>query len=152
MSFVRLATVSPDLVAEISQLEASELSALSSAVVTWALGQVEIEDPRFVAALAALSDRRGSDRVRDELWELVQELDELAWDLQESEAGDEVRVGYANAFARARAANALWYSLFIPASSEAVADCIYEALAVAGDVNGLRNVVRQVLADTYPTL
>ncbi|MBH0024416.1 hypothetical protein [Salinibacterium sp. SWN248] len=91
-------------------------------------------------------------RVRDQLWELVQELDELAWDLQESEAGDEALVGYAHAFARARTANALWYSLFIPASSGTVADCMYEAQAVAGDVNGLRNVVRQDSANTYPTL
>lgn len=152
MSFVRLATVAPDLVEEISQRDDSELSALSNAVVAWVLGQAEIEDPRLAVALSALEERRVSDRVRDELWELVQELDESAWDLQESEAGDETLVGYAHAFARARAANALWYSLFIPASSETVADCMYEAQAVAGDVNGLRNVVRQVLANTYPTL
>ncbi|MBH0099359.1 hypothetical protein I6E68_09425 [Salinibacterium sp. NSLL150] len=152
MSFVRLATVAPDLVEEIFRRDDSELSALSNAVVAWAIGQVEIEDPRLAVALSALKERRVSDRVRDQLWELVQELDESAWDLQESEAGDETLVGYAHAFARARAANALWYSLFIPAASETVADCMYEAQAVAGDVNGLRNVVRQVLANTYPTL
>ncbi|WP_010202118.1 hypothetical protein [Salinibacterium sp. PAMC 21357] len=120
--------------------------------MAWALGQVEIEDARLVVGLAALETRRVSDPIRDELWELVEGLDELAWDLQESEAGDETLVGYAHAFARARAANALWYSLFIPASSETVADCMYEAQAVAGDMNGLRAVVRQALANTYPTV
>ena len=152
MSFVRLATVAPDLVEEISQRDGAELSAISSAVVAWALGQVEIEDTRLVAALSALKERHVNDRTRDQLWELVQKLDELAWDLQESEAGDETLVGYAHAFARARAVNALWYALFIPASSETVADCMYEAQAVAGDVSSLRNVVHQVLANTYPTL
>lgn len=152
MSFVRLTTVAPDLAVDIFQRDDSELSAISSAVVAWALGQAEVEDPRVVVALSALKERRVSDRVRDQLWELVQELDELAWDLQESEAGDETLVGYAHAFARARAANALWYSLFIPASSETVADCMYEAQAVAGDVNGLLDIVRQVLANTHPTL
>ncbi|WP_447523320.1 hypothetical protein [Salinibacterium sp. NYA9b] len=93
-----------------------------------------------------------SDRVRDQLWELVQELDELAWDLQESEAGDETLVEYAHAFARARAVNALCYALIAPASSESVADCLYEAQAATGDVNGLRNVVRQALPNTNPTL
>ncbi|MBH0108571.1 hypothetical protein I6E81_00135 [Salinibacterium sp. NG22] len=152
MSFVRLATVAPDLVAEISQLEASQLSAISSAVVAWVLGQAEVEDPRLAVALSALKERRVSDRVHDELWQLVEELDESAWDLQESEAGDETLVGYAHAFARARAANALWYALFIPASSETVVDCMYEAQAATDDVNSLRNVVRQALANTYPTL
>ncbi|MGV8911214.1 MAG: hypothetical protein ACOH14_01240 [Rhodoglobus sp.] len=152
MSFVRLDTVAPDLVEEISQRDGAELSAISSAVVAWVLGQVEIEDPRLVVALSALKERRKNDRIRDQLWELVQELDESAWDLQESEAGDETLVGYAHSFARARAANALWYALFIPASSETVVECMYEAQAVAGDVNGLRNVVRQALVNTYPTL
>ncbi|MEV8254259.1 hypothetical protein AB0O95_09870 [Rhodoglobus sp. NPDC076762] len=147
MSFVRLATVAPDLVEEISQRDGSELSALSKAVVVWVLGQAEVEDTRAVLALSALKERRVSDRVRDELWELVQELDESAWDLQESEAGDETLVGYAHAFARARAANALWYSLVAPASAESVADCLYEAQSANGDLSGVRDVVRQTLAN-----
>lgn len=141
MSFVRLATVAPDLVEEISQRGRSELSALSSAVVAWALGQVEIEDPRLVAALSALKERRESDRVRDELWELVQELDELAWDIQESDVSDQADDAYAHAFARARAANALCYALTTPASSESVADCLYEAQAATGDLDGMRAAI-----------
>jgi len=131
---VRLATVAPDLVEEISQRDGSELSALSSAVVAWALGQVEIEDPRLFAALSALRERREDDRIRDQLWELVQELDELAWDLQESDVRDESDASYEQAFARARAVNALGYALITPASSESVAGCLYEAQAATGDL------------------
>jgi len=126
---VRLTTVAPELAEEISQLGFPKLGALSSAVVAWVLGQVE--DPRLVVALSALKERRVSDRIRDQLWELVQELDELAWGLQESEAVDETLVGYVHAFAQARSVNALWYALLFPASSEAVAECMFEAQAAA---------------------
>ncbi|MBH0054433.1 hypothetical protein I6E74_09650 [Salinibacterium sp. SWN139] len=86
-----------------------------------------------------------SDRVRDQLWELVQELDESAWDLQDAEAGDESAHGYANAFARARSVNALWYAIAVPITTETVLDCLYEVQAATGDLDALRTAVSRVL-------
>ncbi|MBH0115247.1 hypothetical protein I6E52_00120 [Salinibacterium sp. NG253] len=140
---MRLSTVAPDLTAEISTLGDVSLRDVSRAAATWVLSQVDIDDVRLAEATTALGERHVNDHIREQLWELVQELDELVWNLEEAESGEEATQGYIRAFARARAANALWYALASPVSSETVAECLYEAQAVTGDVDGLRAVILQ---------
>jgi len=149
LKFVRLNAVAPDLAVRISTLgDVSlgdvSLGDVSRAAATWVLSQVDIDDVRLTEAVAALGELHVNDLIRGQLWELVQELDELAWDLEEAESGEDTAKGSMQAFARARAANALWYALVTPASSDTVAECLYEAQAATGDVDGLRAVILQV--------
>jgi hypothetical protein len=146
MSFVRLSSVAPELVDDLLRLDPVQSERIALAVVDWILEEVRVEDPRLTAALSVLRGGRVDSETRSRLQELVEELDERAWDIQDALAGSQFQdeSDYTEAFARARAVNAVWYALGGP-SAEMTVECAYEAQAAEGDLEGLRNVVSHVL-------
>lgn len=64
---------------------------------------------------------------------LTEGLDEAAWGVQDRvEAGTADKADYVNAFAKARAANAVWYALD-PDPLEAAAEATFEASSAIED-------------------
>jgi hypothetical protein len=142
MSALRLRTVAPDLVEVFETSSPSELLEISSQVVSWVFSSVDVPDPRARAGKAGLVMEGLQDpAVRFEVGKLMEELDHTAWELQDDEAA--TPGAYLDAFARARAANSLWYALAGP-ELEMTMECAYEAQAAHGDVEGLREVVTAV--------
>ncbi len=130
MKFIRLSTISPELVSLLSGKSASQLQRVAAAAVDWALKAGEIDDPRLAAGLEALAAQDfGDSVVRSGVLELVEELDTAAWDIQDSKISAD-SPAYVNAFRRARAVNSLWEAL-AGAHLEATMDCVYEAFATS---------------------
>ena len=145
MDDVRLASVDPALADGISKSSSLKLATLTRAIAEWIVVQVPVNDPRLEDALRALGDRNPDDQIRARLWSLVEELDERAWSLQGPEMHMDTDAAYTRAFGEARAANAIWCALASPLTWETTADCVYEAQASRGDLDGVKGIARQVL-------
>jgi hypothetical protein len=144
----RLATVAPELNDEIQSSTAELQRLISVAVAAWIATEVDLDDQRAVdAVLAIRGGKVGESPIRSRMAELVEELDVVAWDLQDTveqagSGGDDP--AYLEAFARARAADALWCALSNE-PLEAAIESAYEAQAARRDLEGLRKQVRSVL-------
>ena len=140
MNFVRLSTISPELVALLSSKETTHLVRVSAATVDWVFKEVEVVDSRVTAGRVALSAQDfGDSVVRTQVFELVEELDVVAWDLQDSDgSGDSP--AYLLAFRRARAVDSLWNAL-AGGDLEATMDCVYEAFAASDSHEALEQLV-----------
>jgi hypothetical protein len=80
-----------------------------------------------------------------ELKSLLDELDELAWDIQdEAEAGNVPWDRYSEAFARARAANSLLFALS-PDPFVAATEAAYEANAATNDFERVTVIIETAL-------
>lgn len=144
MTSPRLDSVAPDLSLLLIQADESQRVRVLLATVDWILQRVVVDDERLVAGLVALrAGNFGDSLARSQLWELVEQLENEAWDADQD---DEPRSAeYLVGFARARAVNCLWYGL-AGSSAETVAECAYEAQAAFGDLAGLRAVVGDAIA------
>jgi hypothetical protein len=97
-------------------------------------------------ALAALRDGgQSSAAERSGVQQLTEELDEIAWDVQDmTEAGTASLQDYSTAFRRARAAASVGFALG-PDSLSAALEAVYEARAAAGDLDAVREIVSAFL-------
>ena len=138
----RLSTVAPDLVTEISRMPEGRLRELASGIADAAGRETQLDDPRFRAALAILqSDRSDEAAVRAGVETLVQELDEVAWDIQDKlDSGEGTYDQYSRAFDRARAAAAAYWALDSDPEVAAL-ESAYEASIV------LQSRIQDVVAD-----
>lgn len=115
-----------------------------------ALDRVPVSDPQLRAALALIERYAfGDSPERDAVQSLVDQLDRIAWDIQERvEAGSADEADYVAAFAKARAVNAVWYALASDAL-DAAAEATYEAAAAIDDPESLSAAVQQSAKRCY---
>lgn len=142
----RLATIAPDLVASLEHGQPHRLRLVAASAAGLAVERVRLSDPRLDAALGALREGRlGDTSERTGVQCLAREIDEIAWDAQESaEAGGGPREAYVSAFRKARAAAAVGFALEADALTAAL-EAVYEAHAAVKDPEALRSVVMTAL-------
>jgi hypothetical protein len=130
----RLDAIARDLAEQLEREPEPRLRRVAERVALAALGEVSLEDERVERAVAALrAGRCGESAERAALKALVDELDEAAWRLQDGvDAGQADQADYLAAFARARAAMALWFALDAD-PLEAAMEAAYEAEAATDD-------------------
>jgi hypothetical protein len=89
----------------------------------------------------------GESPVRVELLQLVDELDEIAWDIQDQvEEGDKDERAYLSAFIRARAAHTLYFALDVDPLNAAM-EGIYEAMIALEDLDLVKTIIDRALLD-----
>ena len=146
MTWSRLSLDAPDLVDDLESLDENQLKEIALAIVEWVMAAFSFDDNRLASALVALRHgERPTAEVRDGVNALVEELDTIAWDVQHRLAESDSQEEYDRAFCRARAVNAIWYASEEPIA-EMVLDCAYEAENAREDVDGLRHLVRSLIA------
>lgn len=141
----RLNTVAPTIVSLLAGTTDAQRVIISAAIVDWILERAAVEDATVVSGRRVLHAKDfGDSSVRSQIWELVERLDNVAWDLQD-EKNESGNAASATAFARARAVNSLWYAL-AGVDVDSLMDCAYEAQAAFGDIAGLESVVTTAIA------
>lgn len=142
----RLSTIADDLAELLSRQSIARLRGVAAAAARLAVERTQLADPRLDAALAAIRD--GDPAAVAELSQvlaLTEELDEIAWDVQEQfETGVRPEQAYLAAFARARAAAAVRFALE-PDALCAALESVYEAQAATADLQAVRAAVATVL-------
>lgn len=120
------------------------IAALTAAA--FAVERSGLTDPRAGEALRTAQEGRiGDTAERSAIEALAVALDEFQWDLQDrAAAGTATAEEHLMAFGRARAAAAVFYAGDRD-PRVAAAEAIYEASAVADDLDGLRSVVVRAL-------
>lgn len=111
-------SISAELADELSELDPETSANVALAIADWILEEVKADDERLTAALLALNQGHRDHRFRERVWAVVEEMDARAWDLQDAAVGSVRHDEYLAAFARARAANALWCTLATPFTGE----------------------------------
>jgi hypothetical protein len=141
MPQTRLELIAPELPAGLAHLPEPQLRGVALAAATFALEQTGLDDPVLGQALAAVrQDRRDDPGLRGRVESLVDTLDERQFELQEAvDNGEGDKVAQSAAFARARAANAVFYALD-PDAFTAATDVLYEAYAATGDLERVREL------------
>jgi hypothetical protein len=142
----RLSTIAPDLVTSLEGQQPEGLRRVALVVAVLAVRRTRLSDLRLEAALTALREGRvGETRERTGVECLVQELDEIAWDVREkADAGDGSRESYVFAFRRARAAAAVGFALEADALDAAL-EAIYEAQAAVKDLEAVQSAAVNAL-------
>src|SRR5207244_3580083 len=127
MSQSRLSTVSSMLVEQITQCTPEQRTNAVCRACSAAIERTGLADERVSNALAlACEGRAGDDTLVAELSELVEHLDNEAWDLQDKvETGEVDEADYTRAFAKARAAASVAFA--INQTEVAALDSLYEA-------------------------
>jgi hypothetical protein len=144
----RLSSVAADLVEQLEAQQPARLRQAAAGAVHLAVTRTGLAAPPLNAALAALREGRfGDSTERSAVLRLADELDEIAWDLQErSDAGTGSRDAYLAAFGRARAAAAVGFALDADTLMAAL-EAVYEAQAAVGDLGAIRAAVGPALAE-----
>lgn len=144
----RLSSVAADLVEQLEAQQPARLRQAAAGAVDLAVARTGVSAPPLDAALAALQEGRFGDSAdRVAVLQLADELDEIAWDLQErSEAGTATPEAYMAAFGRARAVAAVGFALDADALAAAL-EAVYEAQAAVADLDAIRAVVGSALAE-----
>ena len=141
--FIRLSVIDPELVTWLGRRSREELRQSAAGVARFAVERTRIADPRLDAALTALADAQyGNTAEQAGVEQLVDELDVIAWDIQdeaESEASAPNEV-YVTAFRRARAASSVRFAL-APNALAAALEATYEAHAATHDLDAVRAAV-----------
>jgi hypothetical protein len=113
-------------------------------VAVAAVEAARVDDEAIVEALTLLSGGARTDPgLRDRVEQVVRRLDEAHWDAEEGTASAETS-GVADPFARARAANSVWFALGENVVSNAQ-DAVYEARFALQDEDRLRSIVQAEL-------
>jgi len=143
----RLSTIAVDLVHTLEDQPPAVLRRIAVEAAMLAVTRTRLLDSRLVAPLAAM---RGNQEVaptaRIQVAQLVEDLDERAWDLQDlldSGAGSEE--AYLEAFRKARAAAAVRYALDADPMTAAF-ESVYEAQAAVVDLGAVRMAVAVAIA------
>jgi hypothetical protein len=142
----RLSSVAVDLVERLERQPPARLRQLTADAVRLAVARTQLVDPRLDAGLVALgSGAFGDTPERSAVLRLVDELDEIAWDVQDkAEASEATQQAYLAAFAKARAAASVGFALDSDALNAAL-EAIYETQAAVADLNAVREMVGAAL-------
>ena len=135
----RLSTKAPDLAAWLEHQPPERLRGAAANAAHLAVERTGLTDPRLDAALTALRNGQFG-RMAEEsgVQQLVDELDEAAWDLQEkAEVGTESYEVYKAAFRKARAAASVSFALGSDALAAAL-EAVYEAHAATADLDAIQ--------------
>ena len=137
-----------DLIDRLSFASHDQLRFVAASMSKFAVTYVGLNEPRLQSALETLADGRfGDSAIRAALEGLVEELDSAGFNARdEFEAGRGPWEEYSRAFARARAANAVWFALDADPAA-AAAEAIYEAHAAVDDPSQMRAVLAAALSD-----
>jgi len=112
-----------------------------TSVIGLALSRTALVDPRLDQALAAIASGVTDGPAHDAVLALVDELDEIAFGLQDRlEAGEDVEAEHRTAFARARAAGAV-AMVFDPDELHGTYESLYEAHFALEDPDAIRATV-----------
>lgn len=138
----RLSSVAADLAQQLATGQPARLRLAAAGAVHLAVERTELAAPQLDAALVALQEGKfGGSPERSAVLQLADELDEIAWDLQQrSEAGNASQEAYLAAFGRARAAAAIGFALDGDALTAAL-EAVYEAQAAVADLGAIRAAV-----------
>lgn len=111
----------------------------------FAIERTSLNNPIVAQALKAIeSGNYGDEFLREKIESLVNQLDEIQWDLQEKmDAGEAELSTYLGAFQQARSANSLYFALDDDAFNAAT-ESIYEADAATDDLASLKQKILQV--------
>jgi hypothetical protein len=122
-----LTQISPELVDRLRRSADDARHQLVERACRTAVQRADVTDPKVTEGLDAIRSRSfGSRELRSRLDGLTQELDEVAWDLQDQiDAGDATEAEYRCAFIKARAVAAIGFAL--DGSLTASFDSLYEA-------------------------
>jgi hypothetical protein len=144
----RLSGVAADLAGQLETGEPAWLRQAAAGAVRLAVERTELVSPVLDAALVALQEGRfGGSPERSAVLRLADELDGIAWDLQQrSEAGHVPQEAYLAAFGRARAAAAAGFALDGDALTAAL-EAVYEAQAAVADLGVIRAAVGSAMRD-----
>lgn len=142
----RLDSIAPDLGRRIEQASADEQRRVAAAAAQLVEQATRVDDPAMAAALDAVRTAAWGDTPqRRAALNLVERLDEAAWDAQDR--AEEQGTGqdeYTAAFRAARAASAIAFAL-ADEPAQAALEAVYEAEAATADLEGVRRVVDEIL-------
>jgi len=145
----RLDLLSPNLANELSRVNEQKLRKVAYSVCDFALRHVSINNPLVNQSFEAFKGSASIDilSLRRNLSGLIEQLDEIQWDIQEQvDLGLDTRENYVKAFRNARAINALFYA-FDPNPYIAAAESIYEAYAATYDFKSLEEAINEILIE-----
>ncbi|MGV8885302.1 MAG: hypothetical protein ACOH1T_06890 [Microbacteriaceae bacterium] len=141
----RLESVAPELSLKLQSSDEEVLRRVAAGVVQWALDVVTMDSPAVTRAVGALQEKIFQDGPeRNALVEVVENLDVIAWDIQDAIGVSTTYDQYVHAFRRARVVDALWSALS-PNATEAALESVYEASIAVQDDEALRVVVERLL-------
>jgi hypothetical protein len=142
----RLAAIAPELADQISQATHAQQKQIATHLALLAVDSVDLHDPVLDATVTALRENTPADvSAQDAVNRLTEQLDQIAWDLQErAEAGTASDDDYAIAFRRARAANTVAFALSDDAATAAL-ETAYEAEAATEDIESVRAAVHGII-------
>jgi hypothetical protein len=143
---LRLETIAPDLVEELTQADAVDQRRVATAVAAFAAERTDLTADELSQAFTAIrAETFGDSPVRAGVQQLTDRLDEEQWAVQERvDEGQATPAEHLTAFSAARAASAVYYALDADPETAAL-EALYEANAATDDLESLRHVVRQRL-------
>lgn len=143
----RLDSIAPDLSQLIEQASPDRQRRIAVAAAQLAADTAQLDDPASRGALEAVGSAVwGESSRRQAVLELVDRLDEAAWDAQErAEEHGGSQDEYTAAFRAARAASAVAFALSGD-PAEAALEAVYEAEAATADLPRVRAAVEQAAA------
>lgn len=141
----RLESSAPALASRLQGAEQQSQRSVAVAAASWAAGVAHLDQASVINAIDLLRQGFHERVARNDLAELVEELDDVAWLVQDAvEAGSASSADYLTAFGRARAAAAVLFAAE-PDSEVAALEATYEASVVLADNSALFAAVEAAL-------
>lgn len=146
VTVTRLGTVAPDLVELLRDQPPTRRRTVALHASGWIVESTDLANPRIDAVFLALRDGRlGETDQREAVKQLEDELDERARGIREDlEAGRAGNDEYLAAFARARAAGAVWWAMD-DLDLHAALEAVHEAQAATGELGAVRRLIEEAL-------
>lgn len=142
----RLENSASELAARLRDAPPAVQRSAARVAASWAIEVARVDQPTVEDALNRLARQEDASALRDLLGVLVQELDEVAWSLQDAaDVGSASVEDYLLAFGRARAVNAVLFACD-PKPEAAALEATYEASVVAADDGPLLAAVEDCLS------
>lgn len=143
---LRLETIAPDLVEELSQTDAAGQRRVATAAAESAVERTQLTAAELDRALASIqAGNFGDSEAREGVQRLTDRLDEEQWAVQERvDEGRATTAEHLRAFSAARTASAVYFALDADPQTAAL-EALYEAHAATDDLDALRRLVRRHL-------
>ncbi|MBE9227300.1 hypothetical protein IQ264_17885 [Phormidium sp. LEGE 05292] len=141
----RLELLDSDLSTLLKKASVSQQRNAALVASQFAIERTSLNDPIVAQALKAIEiGNYGDESLREKIESLVNQLDEIQWDLQEKmDAGEAELSAYLGAFQQARSATSLYFALDADAFNAAT-ESIYEADAATDDLVTLKQRILEL--------